>query len=278
MLCPFKQYLKPALPFFFITILVLIYPKFMIRIVDIPEDAGPFGDMYGALNTLFSGFAFAGVIVALIYQRAELKLQRKELRLQRKELEYQREELKLSRTELAGQKEQLAAQNETLNAQLSEATFFQLIRLHRELVDTFKRPSSIGAGADEFRALYMDFIKRSKNISKDTHNKPESSLDEIKKFYSNYWSADGKLLERYYKVTAVILEFIINPAIKNGSVYKKIVISQITLHEKLLLFYHCIAHEDSQHLKKLSCEIGIFSDSTVEREFLNSDHRRFLNE
>jgi hypothetical protein len=38
--------------------------------------AGQFGDTFGAVNALFSGLAFAGVIVALWYQGHELALQR----------------------------------------------------------------------------------------------------------------------------------------------------------------------------------------------------------
>lgn len=44
---------------------------------------GQFGDMFGAVNTLFSGLAFAGVIFAIILQSRELSLQRKELALSR---------------------------------------------------------------------------------------------------------------------------------------------------------------------------------------------------
>ncbi len=41
--------------------------------------AGQFGDAFGAINALFSGLALAGVIVAMLMQREELKLIRKEL-------------------------------------------------------------------------------------------------------------------------------------------------------------------------------------------------------
>lgn len=51
-----------------------------------PKEPGLFGDMFGAANALFSGLAFAGVIVAILMQRDELRLQREEIRLQRKEL------------------------------------------------------------------------------------------------------------------------------------------------------------------------------------------------
>ena len=51
-----------------------------------PEQRGMFGDSYGALNSLFSGLAFAGVIIAILLQRKELILQREELALTRAEL------------------------------------------------------------------------------------------------------------------------------------------------------------------------------------------------
>lgn len=42
--------------------------------------------MFGAVNTLFSGLAFAGVIYAIFLQSEELALQRNELKLTRDEL------------------------------------------------------------------------------------------------------------------------------------------------------------------------------------------------
>ncbi|MBU2103599.1 hypothetical protein KKD95_01140 [Patescibacteria group bacterium] len=47
---------------------------------------GLFGDSFGALNALFSGFAFLGIIYTIILQSQELGLQRKELELTRAEL------------------------------------------------------------------------------------------------------------------------------------------------------------------------------------------------
>jgi hypothetical protein len=44
------------------------------------ELRGTFGDMFGAVNSLFSGLAFAGVIYAILLQRRELQETREELR------------------------------------------------------------------------------------------------------------------------------------------------------------------------------------------------------
>ena len=45
------------------------------------------GQLFGALNLLFSGLVFAGVVIALYLQHRELPLLREELALTRKELQ-----------------------------------------------------------------------------------------------------------------------------------------------------------------------------------------------
>lgn len=47
---------------------------------------GQVGDMFGAINSLFSGLAFAGLIYTIYLQRVQLELQRKELEDTRDEL------------------------------------------------------------------------------------------------------------------------------------------------------------------------------------------------
>ncbi|MCP5059477.1 MAG: hypothetical protein GY937_22460 [bacterium] len=49
------------------------------------EASGQFGDTFGALNALFSGLAFTGVVAAVLLQSQELREQRKELRRAREE-------------------------------------------------------------------------------------------------------------------------------------------------------------------------------------------------
>lgn len=56
--------------------------------------AGEYGDMFGGINALFAGVAFAALVVTLVMQSEQLQLQRQELQLQRKELEQTREELR----------------------------------------------------------------------------------------------------------------------------------------------------------------------------------------
>lgn len=57
----------------------LVTPFLMALIVPTFDDRGPAGDLYGSVNALFSGLAFAGVIVALLLQQEELARQQQDL-------------------------------------------------------------------------------------------------------------------------------------------------------------------------------------------------------
>lgn len=50
------------------------------------SDRGTFGDMFGAINGLFSGLAFAALIYTIILQRQEIQMNRDEIKMNRKEL------------------------------------------------------------------------------------------------------------------------------------------------------------------------------------------------
>jgi hypothetical protein len=67
-----------------IIVLVVGYAMFLLGISWPIENysisnAALYGDSFGILNALFSGLAFAGIIITILLQREELKLQRNEL-------------------------------------------------------------------------------------------------------------------------------------------------------------------------------------------------------
>jgi hypothetical protein len=61
------------------------YENWFLSEIQSQEKKGQHGDMFGGLNTLFSGLAFAGVLFAVFLQSRELSLQRQELIETRKE-------------------------------------------------------------------------------------------------------------------------------------------------------------------------------------------------
>lgn len=82
---------------------------------DDAEGRGTFGDMFGAVNALFSGLALAGVICAILLQSQELKLQREELKLTRDELR-RTSDAQSSSADTLSQQYRLAERNTTLQA------------------------------------------------------------------------------------------------------------------------------------------------------------------
>lgn len=83
---------------------------------DYPADIrGTHGDMFGAVNAIFSGLAFAGIIISLYLQRIDLKNQFKEIKKTNEEFEIQ---------------------NETLQLQKFENTFFNMLTNHHQIVDS----------------------------------------------------------------------------------------------------------------------------------------------
>lgn len=101
----------------------LILPSWEVR--------GQFGDLFGAVNALFSGLAFAGLYSALKIQQTQLELQRNELHLQR---EAMAEEVK-RRTQEESQK-QLGSANRAI------FTIFQywntLEQYRKEIIEPFR--------------------------------------------------------------------------------------------------------------------------------------------
>ncbi|MDP2540766.1 hypothetical protein CSC81_04285 [Tenacibaculum discolor] len=62
----------------------------MVFLYDIPSDRGATGDMFGAVNALFSGLALFGIVVSILIQQKELRHQKEELSDTRKEFKVNR--------------------------------------------------------------------------------------------------------------------------------------------------------------------------------------------
>ncbi len=96
---------------------------------------GTFGDSFGALNALFSGLAFAGLIVTLIMQKDELSMQR--------------EELDEAKQELRQQSIGFKKQNKTLKLQRFESTFFNMLNLQETITRNLHYDCSDGGDSFE---------------------------------------------------------------------------------------------------------------------------------
>lgn len=80
---------------------MIIYGFILFNTIADASERGQFGDMFGAITSLFTGLAFAGAILAVRLQSQELAMQREEMALQREEMAASRAELAASRVEYA---------------------------------------------------------------------------------------------------------------------------------------------------------------------------------
>jgi hypothetical protein len=201
------------------------------------DNRGTLGDMFGTINALFSGLAFAGIIFTILLQRKELKLQRDELKSTRKEF---------------------IIQNKTLKAQRFENTFFGLINLHNKIVndfdykigDDYKRPVEIKSGRDVFYEAYREL--------RNELSKTEVPLNlSYLRMYGKHNTDFGHYFRNLYRTFKIIdeTEFVsiqeIDDEIENKEneydeqnfkqqyKYTSILRAQLSDYELFLLFYNC---------------------------------------
>lgn len=75
-----------------VSIIIAIWLTSWILITQLipTTERGTFGDMFGAVNALFSGLALFGIVMSILIQQSELKLQQKELAETREEFKVNR--------------------------------------------------------------------------------------------------------------------------------------------------------------------------------------------
>lgn len=256
-------------------IIVFIIIAYALFVDCFSIDRGTFGDMFGGLNALFSGLAFAGIIITILVQM-------KELRLQRKVQEETQQELK-------NQKEEFQIQNKTLRIQRFENTFFQMLDLHHDIVSGMKLEKYEGRAVfkghffrlkealiDKFKYL-SDFNSSTPKTKEELDNLLEKENlknvnDLINNRYDDVYKYVGTTFGHYYKNLYRIfkyidsVEFVSVSEIAENDWYKKhfdfydiekvyflinnvkkyqytsIVRAQLSDYELQWLFFNCLSH------------------------------------
>ena len=210
------------------------------------EDPGKFGDMFGAVNALFSGLAFAGLIGTLLLQRRELSLQRTELQLQRKELV-------ATRAEMAAQTLQFQSQNETLTQQTFDNTFFQLLRAHSEIVSeiTLDTGGPLKIGRHCFEVFYSNL----KHHLEQKHR--GEGIELIKSAYSNFYGNYQAYVGHYFRSIYNLMKFVHGSEAMERRRYTNLVRAQLSSFELLIVFYNCLSPLGDKKFKPLIEEYGL---------------------
>lgn len=206
------------------------------------DHIGVMGDLFGAVNALFSGLAFAGLLITILMQSKELKLQRDEMEDTR----------------------------EVFKQQTFENTFFQLLRTQQSIIDTMDliTPSSgvvKASGRDCFKTMYN-------NLKTHISVTPEFTTVEIANTaYTAMYELHQGDLSHYFRHLYHIIKFIDESNIKDKKKNTSIVRAQLSSYELVLLFYNCLQTFDHDEINKFK--------PLVERYQLlaNLDHSLILN-
>lgn len=240
--------------------------------IDCSTERGTFGDMFGAVNALFSGLAFAGLIVTLLYQKEELKLQR--------------EELAQTREELKGQREEFEEQNKTMKRQRFENTFFNMLSLQQEIVANLSyeyyaspniRPHNIpeeifykGApkgqlhGRETFEGIYKHAIIE--------YNGARHADGIIKILKQNGYIAYPVIsvttrFDHYFRHLYHIYKFVDTSDLIEDSErydYACIIRSQLSDYELVMMFYNCLTANGRDKFKPLIEKYAVFNNLRLE--------------
>ncbi len=186
--------------------------------------AGTTGDMFGVVNSLFSAFAFVGIIFAIL--------------LQMRELEYQRQELIDTRKELKGQKEQLALQAETQKIQQFESTFFQMLSLHNERATQLK--VNAGRTNEKTGQVCFETIYKQSLYTPLKKINAKNRIEEIDVHLNSSGYTTGAVMP-YFRELYRIIEFIDNHDTVDQHFYTNLICDTMSVHEKLILFYFALS-------------------------------------
>ena len=233
----------------YISILIVVVwamTPFVMRCLIGPDDyakLGQAGDMFGAVNALFSGLTIAGLIITILRQREEIKDAAKKSIEQKEQIQRHHDEQKeQSRTIFDEQKKQiqnnfdeekkqLRKQIQLQNLERFENAFYSLLNSHQQILNQI--------GLTKFKDTNTQLIHS--NLGRHDHlaNLRVQYEGSLKVMIQNEY-------QNYISTFETIVNFIMRRKILTSSKerYLKIYFSTISNHEKaILLYYYNLRHE-----------------------------------
>jgi hypothetical protein len=237
----------------FITIEMFFYG---LKNVDYVRSLGPWGDFIaGTLNPILTFFTFLGVLITIILQKIELSL---------------------SRTEMQRSADALETQANSIEQQNFEVAFFQMLSLHNSVVNAIdihnNKGQAIRSDRDCFRIFYTRLRSAYKIKKSEQPNPSEIALNNI---YRIFWKDHKSELARYFRFLFNFVRLIDETAISKPY-HIKLLRSQLSDHELLLLFYNCLS-EDGIKFIPYAERYAIF-DNLPKNQLPEPDHANLMSE
>lgn len=254
-------------------------------LINLPAaDRGTIGDMFGVINSLFSGLALAGIILTIL--------------LQRKELKYQRQELRDTR-------EEFRVQNETLKIQRFENTFFHLLDQLHQIVNAIDFTYHTKKKKEQAKSFSQMVVRRDspledlesvtingRDVFRFKYNKLSESINnedtDFKVIYLSHYGqakADfGHYFRTLYRILKIVDEtdFFYDGSTGENEIfqikyrYASILRAQISDYELGWIFYNCLSENGIEKFKPLIEKYSFFNN--LPHELIpNSNHLKLYN-
>ncbi|PIB51582.1 hypothetical protein AOA57_04320 [Pseudomonas sp. 2588-5] len=195
---------------------------------------GTFGDSFGTLNTLFSGLAFSGVLITLMFQKKDLSETRK----------------------------QIASQQ-------VESQFYNMLSQQQEVVrglDLQRREDNevIARGRDCFREWHENLHSMYKDIGEK-----QKLLDPYALSYGCLFELHKSDLGLYYRSLYTVFRYIERCGHDDAKEFGRVLRSLLSDYELVLIFYNCLT-ERGENFKRFVYEHGLFDN--IDPTLLLSKH------
>jgi hypothetical protein len=198
-----------------------------------------FGDFLGGtLNPLFALLGLLGLLLTIVLQNRELAN---------------------STRELATSARALQDQGASAKLQTFERTFFEMVRLHHDIVRAMDMSSEHEplTGRECFGQLYRRF--KSHHGQANQRHAKDGQAQVVTAAYSEFNEKYQDLIGHYFRNLHRILKFIDASGVCDKKVYTGILRAQLSSYELLLLFYNTV-HEVGRNLRPLVEEYGMLEN------------------
>jgi hypothetical protein len=195
---------------------------FVINLLSLGRSTfGEWGDFFGGvLNPILTFLTFMGLLITIAIQSAELKEARKEA---------------------ARSASALENQNLAITKQNFENTFFQMLSLHNQIVESIdlynKDTKRTSKGRDCFTTFVNRLNKHYQLNKRGDFSHSENAL--ILKSYGQFWEKAETELGHYFRYLFNITSFVKNSNPSNSEFYMRLLRAQLSYQEMIVLFYNC---------------------------------------
>ncbi|WP_296592933.1 putative phage abortive infection protein [Methylophaga sp.] len=235
------------------------FTNFSGELSESQADWGVFGDYVGGvLNPVFGFLVLIALLMTISLQATELKLTRKELK---------------------NSSDALNAQNETLVLQNFENSFFQMLRLHNDIVNSIDFVRG-GGNKNVVTTSGRDCFPVMCERLKTRYSKIHDLIDQreiVESAYEGFYEQHQVELAHYFRYLYNIFKFIHKSQVADKRFYSNLLRAQISNHELVIIFYNCISKYGKERFLPLAVEYSLFNNMPTAL-LLNEDHRSWLPE